>query len=163
MIGVPLPVATIAVVWCEVLTFAELLAMSPRGTDLSPAPFTNAIEDLRSARVQPATFNFRKYVGPGEARVFWQQPERTYREWPEFLAEVEEDESSLAVLRDVLKDPPEQWGQRTNVFSRPGPAPSFVAIRTAPNGSLGRQRPGCANAISSKRCRILRPWPRLPA
>jgi aryl carrier-like protein len=111
----------------ELLTFQELTTRWPISVSRSPARFNNAVASLRSAPVQPGTFNFRTYVGPGQACTIWR--DQRPAGWAAFIAEAGEFDRSLAELREELKDPPPEWGPRTNVFSRPGP--DFVTIRTA--------------------------------
>src|SRR5262245_43181785 len=120
----------------EKLTYAELVG--PRSTNASGslAALTNAVAQLGSSRFHPGSFDFRRYVAPGQACALWMQDTAENRSgwdvganWEDFAADIAALGTPLDQIREALKEPPADSGPRTSILS--GPVSNFIAIRTA--------------------------------
>jgi len=98
----------------------------------------NAVTGIRSFRLQPGTLEIRKFLGPGQARAVWMEDHPVWDTskatagqdtWDDFAAEILELKSTLAALRESLKNPatgagpPINWGEQQTM--------DFISIRSA--------------------------------
>jgi hypothetical protein len=128
----------------EKLTFEELMGSHQTSLTDSLIRLTNAIARLAYSSLSPGSFEPRKFVGPGEARVLWKEDSPlgvTLKSnslgtgWQYVATQMETYGGSLEEIREALKDPAPDWGPRTNVWSHP--IPNFVAIRVAAQWLMG--------------------------
>src|SRR6266404_1890134 len=133
----------------EKLTFAELMRYKPTSSSAFAAALTNAVGRLAYSRLTPSILEPRKFVGPGRARVLWKEESPfgagpksagTVTNWEEFAGQMENYRQPLWEIQAALKDPPPNWGPRTNFLA--GPFPKFVAIRAAAQWLMGAGESG---------------------
>jgi len=128
----------------EKLTFAELTRGRQTNAVDSQAVITNAAAKLRGGALNPASLDARRYVGPGQASVTWQQASPSGTQpggpsslgtWEYFAAQMQAAQGALQEIRTALKDPAADAGPGTNMVV--GRRVNFVAIRIAAQWLMG--------------------------
>src|SRR2546426_27212 len=119
----------------EKLTFQELKRAGASNSFDSAAILTNAVANFAKARFHPGNLECMKFVGPAQVPIAWKQERPPWSraaaagapvDWPELAASLDQDSDALDQIRQAMKEPPPDWGPRTNVFARP--VPNFIAI-----------------------------------
>ena len=128
----------------EKLTSADLTRGRATNFFDSHAVITNASLQLKGGKFSPGMLEVRRYVGPGQAIVTWQQPAPLWANstgptsranWEEMETQMQEVQDTLQEVRTALKHPAPDGGPWTNMLS--GRRVNFVAIRTIAQWLMG--------------------------
>ena len=128
----------------EKLTFADLTRRRATNFFDSHAVITNAAAGLMGGKISPSMLEPRRYVGPAQAMVNWQQPSPLWNSsnsgtnrgtWEDLENQMQGVQDSLQQVREALKSPAPDAGPSTNMFM--GYRVNFVAIRTVAQWLMG--------------------------
>jgi hypothetical protein len=128
----------------EKLSYAELTRGRQTNFFDSHAVITNAAARLRGGKLSPGMLEPRRYVGPGQAMVTWQQPSPLWANstggtnrdtWEDLETQMQAVQDTFQEAHEALKSPAPDGGPSTNMFM--GYRVNFVAIRTVAQWLMG--------------------------